>query len=80
MLNDTSPTTSGLEHVDTDARVGAHLSTLIVLSNSDVYETLCCFSQNGDDRLTERDLQKLECVEKFTAKRIDMQKYQRVKI
>lgn len=56
----------------TPFRVGAHLSTPIVLSNGKVYGTLCCFSQGADNSLTERDLQKLECVAKLTAKRIDI--------
>ena len=56
----------------TPFRVGAHLSTPIVLANGKVYGTLCCFSQTGDESLTERDLHKLECVAKITAKRIDI--------
>ena len=43
-----------------------------MLANGKVYGTLCCFSQTGDESLTERDLQKLECVAKITAKRIDL--------
>lgn len=55
----------------TPFRVGAHLSTPIVLANGKVYGTLCCFSQAGDEGLTAKDLHKLECVAKITAKRID---------
>jgi GAF domain-containing protein len=56
----------------TPFRVGAHLSAPIVLSNGKVYGTLCCFSQGANNSLTVRDLQKLECVAKLTAKRIDI--------
>ena len=55
----------------TPFRVGAHLSTPIVLGNGQVYGTLCCFSQTGDENLSQRDLQKLECVARIAAKRID---------
>lgn len=56
----------------TPFRVGAHLSTPVVLANGKIYGTLCCFSQAGDESLTRRDLQKLACVAKITAKRIDV--------
>lgn len=56
----------------TPFRVGAHLSTPVVLANGKIYGTLCGFSQAGDERLTQRDLQKLECVAKITAKRSDV--------
>ena len=60
----------------TPFRVGAHLSSPIVLANGKVYGTLCCFSQGGDDSLSEKDLHKLECVAKITAKRIDIKQAQ----
>ena len=55
-------------------RVGAHLSTPIILADGQVYGTLCCFSTQPDPSLREQDLAKLECVAKFTAKRIDTQR------
>ena len=58
----------------TPFRVGAHLSTPIVLDNGQVYGTLCCFSQTGDNNLSHKDLQKLECVARIAAKRIDAHK------
>ncbi|MEG0976546.1 MAG: GAF domain-containing protein [Comamonas sp.] len=58
----------------TPFRVGAHLSTPIVLADGQIYGTLCCFSTQPDPSLREQDLQKLECVAKFTAKRIDVQR------
>lgn len=56
----------------TPFRVGAHLSAPIVLADGSVYGTLCCFSQAADPTLTEKDLQKLQCVARVAAKRIDM--------
>ncbi|WP_395024696.1 GAF domain-containing protein [Comamonas odontotermitis] len=58
----------------TPFRVGAHLSTPIVLSDGQVYGTLCCFSTEPDPSLREQDLQKLECIAKYTAKRIDVRR------
>ena len=56
----------------TPFRVGAHLSVPIVLADGKVYGTLCAFSIQGDDGLTERDLAKLACVARVAAKRIDL--------
>ena len=55
----------------TPFRVGAHLSTPIVLADGRVYGTLCAFSQAGDPTLTERDLMKLGSVARVVAKRIN---------
>ena len=55
----------------TPFRVGAHLSAPIVLHGGQVYGTLCCFSQAADQSLSHQDLQKLECVAKIAAKRIE---------
>ena len=56
----------------TPFRVGAHISTPIVLASGKIYGTLCCFSQGADESLTAKDLNKLECIAKITAKRIDI--------
>ena len=56
---------------DTPFRVGAHISAPIVLTNGQVYGTLCTFSMAADPTLTQKDLQKLECVARVAAKRID---------
>ena len=58
----------------TPVRVGAHLSTPIVLADGRVYGTLCSFSMNADESLTERDLKKLECVARVAARRIDLRR------
>ena len=62
----------------TPFRVGAHLSVPIVLADGNVYGTLCAFSLQGNDALTERDLAKLACVARVAAKRIDVRR-QRVR-
>ena len=62
----------------TPFRVGAHLSTPIVLASGKVYGTLCCFSQAADESLTAKDLQKLECVARITARRIDIKQAQQL--
>ena len=58
----------------TPFRVGAHISTPIVLVDGQIYGTLCCFSTQPDPSLLERDLKKLECVAQFIAKRLDVQR------
>ena len=55
----------------TPFRVGAHLSTPIVLADGRVCGTLCSFSFAGDESLSEKDLGKLECAARVAAKRID---------
>lgn len=55
----------------TPFRVGAHLSTPIVLNDGRVYGTLCCFSHAANPSLTRQDLRKLELSAKLTAQKID---------
>ncbi|MBX3660694.1 MAG: GAF domain-containing protein [Ramlibacter sp.] len=52
-------------------RIGAHLSTPVVLKDGSVYGTLCCFSFAGNPDLTQRDLKKLQYTAKLTAAKID---------
>ena len=56
----------------TPFRVGAHISAPIVLADGQVYGTLCTFSNAADPSLTEKDLQKLECVARVAARKIDI--------
>ncbi|MEF9965341.1 MAG: GAF domain-containing protein [Comamonas sp.] len=68
------------EHIEsaklpaTPFRVGAHLSTPIILADGQIYGTLCCFSTEPDPTLRETDLQKLAVVAKHTARRIDVRR------
>lgn len=55
----------------TPFRVGAHLSTPIVLNDGRVYGTLCCFSEAANPALTQQDLRKLELSARLTAQKID---------
>lgn len=55
----------------TPFRVGAHLSTPIVLNDGRIYGTLCCFSQAANPALKQQDLRKLELSAKLTAQKID---------
>lgn len=55
-------------------RVGAHLSTPIILADGQIYGTLCCFSTEPDPTLRDTDLQKLAMVAKHTARRIDVRR------
>ena len=60
----------------TPFRVGAHLSTPIVLNDGRVYGTLCCFSEAANPTLTRQDLRKLELSAKLTAQKIDERRAQ----
>ena len=60
----------------TPFRVGAHLSTPIVLNDGRVYGTLCCFSHAANPSLTQQDLRKLELSAKLTAQKIDARRAQ----
>ncbi|HUD34188.1 MAG TPA: GAF domain-containing protein [Variovorax sp.] len=52
-------------------RIGAHLSTPLVLGSGEVYGTFCCFSLAPDETLTERDLKRLRMASDMTARLID---------
>lgn len=52
-------------------RIGAHLSTPLVLGSGEIYGTFCCFSLAPDDTLTERDLKRLRMASELTARLID---------
>lgn len=51
-------------------RVGAHLSTPIVLDDGNVYGTLCCFSTAPNDRLRKKDLDTLRLCAKLVARKM----------
>lgn len=57
----------------TPFRVGAHLSTPIVLSDGRIYGTLCCFSEAANPDLAKQDLRKLELSARLTAQKLDEQ-------
>lgn len=53
-------------------RIGAHLSTPIVLKDRRVYGTLCCFSAAPRQELVQADLDKLRLCATLVARKIDL--------
>lgn len=51
--------------------IGAHLSVPVMLSNGELYGTLCCFSHRPDSSLTERDMRMLGAFADVLAHRVD---------
>ena len=57
---------------ETPFRVGAHLSTPIVLKDRRVYGTLCCFSAAPRPDLVQADLDKLRLCATLMARKLDL--------
>ncbi|GAB2713604.1 MULTISPECIES: GAF domain-containing protein [Comamonas] len=74
LVHDAAQYTESAKLPATPFRVGAHLSTPIILADGQIYGTLCCFSTEPDPSLRDTDLQKLAVVAKHTAKRIDVRR------
>ena len=74
LVHDAAKYTESAKLPATPFRVGAHLSTPIILADGQIYGTLCCFSTEPDPSLRDTDLQKLAVVAKHTAKRIDVRR------
>ena len=55
----------------TPLRVGAHLSTPIVMNNGDTYGTLCCFSASPNEALRMRDLTTLRHCAQLVARKLE---------
>lgn len=53
-------------------RIGAHLSTPIVLPDGSTYGTLCCFSQAANPSLRERDLTTLKHCAQLVARKLEL--------
>jgi GAF domain-containing protein len=51
-------------------RIGAHMSTPIVLDDGSTYGTLCCFSEAANQVLRDSDLQMLRHTARLVAKKI----------
>ena len=54
-----------------DFRIGAHMSTPIILRGGAIYGTLCCFSLAPNEDLAQRDLGRLRMAAEMTARLID---------
>ena len=55
----------------TPLRIGAHLSTPIVLSGGETYGTLCCFSASPNEALRLRDLTTLRHCAQLVARKLE---------
>lgn len=55
----------------TPMRIGAHLSTPIVLKNGETYGTLCCFSTSPNEALRLRDLTTLRHCAQLVARKLE---------
>ena len=53
-------------------RIGAHLSTPIVLTNKRIYGTLCCFSAAPRPELVQADLDKLRLCATLVARKVEL--------
>jgi GAF domain-containing protein len=62
----------------TPFRVGAHLSTPIVLPDGKTYGTLCCFSSAPNEHLRRRDVDTLRMCAQLVARKIDSADRRRV--
>ena len=60
-------------------RIGAHLSTPIVLADRSVYGTLCCFSAAPRPELVQADMDKLKMCASLVARKVALNKAQGVK-
>jgi GAF domain-containing protein len=58
-------------------RVGAHLSTPIVLDDGRPYGTLCCFSTQPNPQLRQRDLDNLRHCAKLVARKVEIARAQK---
>lgn len=56
-------------------RIGAHLSTPIVLKNRRVYGTLCCFSAAPRPDLVQADLDKLKLCATLVARKVELNQW-----
>lgn len=51
--------------------IGTHISTPLVLSNGEVYGTLCCFSFEPNGKSGEEDLSRLKLTARLAAQRLE---------
>lgn len=60
-------------------RIGAHLSTPIVLKDRRIYGTLCCFSAAPRPELVQADLEKLRMCAQLVARKVELGELRGVK-
>jgi GAF domain-containing protein len=72
LVHDASALAKSLDLPKTDFRIGAHLSTPVVLPDGRVFGTVCCFSSATNPNLQENDLTNLRRCAQLVARKIDM--------
>lgn len=72
MIADASALPASLGLPATPFRVGAHISTAIVLSDGSVYGTLCCFSTQPNDQLRQQELTTLKNCARLVARKVEI--------
>jgi GAF domain-containing protein len=64
----------------TSMRIGAHLSTPIVMNDGRIYGTLCCFSEVPNEALVQRDLSTLKHCAQLVARKLEAEKKKEAEI
>ncbi len=70
IVHDASAVAESLDLPKTPIRVGAHMSTPVVLADGRVYGTLCCFSNAPNMNLHAEDLKRLRQCAQLVARRV----------
>ncbi len=70
LVHDASAVAESLDLPKTSIRVGAHMSTPVVLADGRVYGTLCCFSNAPNMNLHAEDLKRLRQCAQLIARRV----------
>ncbi|MEY4563257.1 MAG: hypothetical protein RLZZ618_2534 [Pseudomonadota bacterium] len=76
LIHDAAARTDLSDLPDPGFRVGAHLSTPIVLEDGNTYGTLCCFSTSPNENLRDRDLTNLKNCAQLVARKLDATRQQ----
>ncbi|HET7792262.1 MAG TPA: GAF domain-containing protein [Rhizobacter sp.] len=71
LVHDAASLPASMALPKTDFRVGAHLSTPIVLPDGNTYGTLCCFSTAPNTSLRQRDLDTLRLCAQLVARKVN---------
>ena len=79
LILDAATLPAGSDVPPSPIRVGAHLSTPIVLKGGRIFGTLCCFSQAPNPRLQQKDLMLLQQCAQLVARKLDLAEAQGVR-
>ena len=72
LVHDVAALPASLDLPPTPVRIGAHLSTPIVLQDGRSYGTLCCFSASPNPALNEKDLRTLRNCAVLVARKLEL--------